>query len=271
MATETRTVPASKTSPECCCDYFFQYSIPSVSYPPVCCGLETGTLYGKLFAFESLFSSTILSSVAYTTGNQYFPRGAGKINDSGGSVWGATGTPTDDSLYLQSGRWTSTIRDSINLNASVTNCTGVEWDGTNTPYAGTQNGGANWGLWLFSGQFSSTIKSSLLYVSAANISAGVSYDAPDSPWILPQSGANSSKFVLQSGQFESTVKTSLIITDAQAPGGGVGSGISDYSPDTVWCINSPPRLIYQSGQFTSTVKSSLNNSGDVDQDQDISL
>jgi hypothetical protein len=142
-------------------------------------------------------------------------------------------------LFLQSGQFSSTLKTSL---ASVQSATGIEWDGTNTPWSA--NGTAK--LYLQSGQFSATLKTSR---AVANSPQGISWDGANSPW------ANSStqKLILQSGQFSATVKTSLSVS-------GVDASPTDVSWDgtnTPWIGATDDKLYLQSGHFSATLKTSV--------------
>ena len=61
---------------------------------------------------------------------------------------------TDDKLYLQSGVFSATIKDSQYIGGVASQVWGISWDGSNTPFSGNNK------LFLQSGQFTSTLKTS---------------------------------------------------------------------------------------------------------------
>jgi len=90
------------------------------------------------------------------------------------SQWDAGSTA--DKLYLQSGQFTATVKDSENVGSVDTTPTGISWDDTNTPWAGSEAGK----LYLQSGQLTSTLKTSE-DVSAVDASGqGIDTDDVDS-------------------------------------------------------------------------------------------
>ncbi len=148
-----------------------------------------------------------------------------------------------DKLYLQSGRFTSTLKTSEYVNAVDISVVGISWDGTNSPWIGSA---AN-KLYLQSGQFTSTLKDSVPTVDTQP--NGISWDGTDTPW----TGDTNLKLYLQSGQFTSTVKTSQSTTTEDEP-----RGISYDGEHTPWCGFDLDKLYLTSGQFTSTLKTSEN-------------
>lgn len=148
----------------------------------------------------------------------------------------------NDKLYLQSGQFTSTLKTSQSVTSIDTGVTGVSYDGTNTPWCGSQADQ----LYLQSGLFTSTLKTSELITSIDLTPIGISWDRTNTPWC----GLSDDKLYLQSGQFTSTLKTSEYI-------GGVTADPYDISYDgtnTPWVGLTPDKLYLQSGQFTSTIK-----------------
>jgi hypothetical protein len=145
-----------------------------------------------------------------------------------------------DKLYLQSGQFTSTIKDSESTGAIEATGNGISWDGTNTPWCGNTDDK----LYLQSGQFTSTLKTSQGVISQSTYIAGITYDGNDTPWCA----GITQKLYLTSGQFTSTIKTSQ----------GLSSTADDISADetnTPW-LGSADKLYLQSGRFTSTIKTS---------------
>ncbi len=194
----------------------------------------------------------------------------------------------DGKLYLTSGTFSSTLKQSEDISAVSASNRAIGWDGTNTPWiesagmahlqsgqftstikvstalgaldSATQGmssttdphtpliGDTNNKIWLTSGQFSTTVKDSVDVTAIDDSVSGISWDGTNSPW----SGSTGDKLYLQSGQFTSTVKTSEYI-------GGIEIGVSDISwngVDTLWVGFTDDKLYLQSGQFTSTLKTS---------------
>lgn len=282
MASSSRIVPANKIPSDCCCDYYFEMRVPTIiSYGPVFCGLTTSAI-GKLFMFDEAFTGTIASSLAHTTSSG-IAQGIGR-NNGESTPWCASdnneppSVPLYSKIFTQSGRFTSTIRQSLNIFSFCLRSYGIEWDGTNTPHIGyaTTSFPYTQKMRLFSGQFSSTIKTSKI-ASASHGSGGagpgtgraigISYDSGHTPWAREPSSAlgDLGKLFLQSGQFTTTLKTSILISSALH----VPSGIGHDEPNTL--TTSSSRLIRFSGQFTSTVKNIINNSSYMTKNTDISL
>lgn len=196
-----------------------------------------------------------------------------------------------DRLYLQSGRFTSTLKTSFAAGGIDTAVSGISWDGTNTPWMGRQADK----MYLQSGQFSSTVLTSQsapdvnpygisydgndtpwcgnstqrLYVAAGQFSSsqiqsvlvsgidtfptGISWDGTNTPWI----GDSANKLYLQSGQITTTLKTSQSISGVDS----TPQGIAADGTDTLWNGTQAQKLYLQSGQFTSTLKTSLSVGG----------
>ncbi len=152
-------------------------------------------------------------------------------------------------LYLQSGQFTSTIKDSEDISGIDINIEGITYDGTNTPWSGNEADK----LYLQSGQFTSTLKDSEDVSGVDNNMTGISWDGTNSPWCGIQAG----KLYLQSGQHTSTLKTSEDVS-------GVDNQPTDISYDgtnTPWSGSEADKLYLTSGQFTSTIKDSEGVSG----------
>ena len=146
-------------------------------------------------------------------------------------------------LYLQSGQFSGTMKTS--LSHIGTFGTGIEWDGTNTPWSLFQNAGGNARLLIQSGKFSATIKASMAASAAVE---GISYDNNGhSPWC----DQVAKKLTLQSGQFSATVKTSI----TSSPFFDI-KGITALETDTAWAKIGADKLMVTSGQFSVTVKTS---------------
>lgn len=150
---------------------------------------------------------------------------------------------TADKLFLQSGQFTSTVKDSEDITSINSNPTGISWDGQNAPWCHVVPSN----LVLQSGQFSSTVKSSVNVAGIDTSVTDVSYDVFNTPWV----GENDKKLYLLSGQFTTTLKTSEDVSAVEAN----PTGISYDNTNTPYS-GQAPRLYLQSGQFTSTLKDS---------------
>ncbi len=163
------------------------------------------------------------------------------------TVWSGAG---DEKLYLQSGQFTSTIKDSEDV-SGVSTPVSIATDATDTPWLDTVDK-----AFIQSGQFTSTIKTSLSFTATDSDMGGISVDqTPNTPLM----GNSANKMWLMSGQFSTTIKDSE----------GIGAidltprGISEDGTNTPWCgqLNTTTftdTVYLQSGQFTSTLKTSLN-------------
>lgn len=148
-----------------------------------------------------------------------------------------------NALYLQSGKFTSTLKTS----RVVAGAKGITFDGTDTYHAGTSNT-----LFLTSAQFTSTVKDSENVTTIEGNLNDMSFDGTDTPYL----GTQNDKFYLQSGAFTSTLKTSGAHPNTQ-PNGISFDGVD--TPSTGWF---PDKMYLHSGQFTTTVKSSRSESND---------
>ncbi len=147
-------------------------------------------------------------------------------------------------LFLQSGKFSSTLKTSQDVSAIDIESLGISWNGTDTPWTGRIADK----LYLTSGQFSSTLKTSES-IGAIDISPlGMSWDGVNTPW----TGLADVKLYLQSGQFTSTLKTSLLVSAVDT----VPTGMSYDGTNTPWSGFTDKKLYLQSGQFTSTLKTS---------------
>jgi len=148
-------------------------------------------------------------------------------------------------LYLQSGQFTSTIKDSEYVGGIDTYPWGISWDDSDTLW----NAANIDRHYLMSGQFTSTIKASKAVLGGELAPTGISWDGTNTPW----AGLIDIKLFLTSGKFTSTLKTSRYV-------GGINlylHGISYDGTNTPWTgSNSPASLFLTSGQFTSTIKTS---------------
>ena len=151
-------------------------------------------------------------------------------------------------LYLQSGQFSSTIKDSLAVGGIDSDPAGISYDvNGHTPWSGDS---AN-RLYLQSGQFSSTLKTSLGVGGVDSKPVGISYDINGhTPW----AGDTSNSLYLNSGQFESTMKTSLNVVGIDSQPHGISYDANGHTP---WIGKTNRKLYLNSGQFESTVKTSL--------------
>jgi len=152
-------------------------------------------------------------------------------------------------LYLTSGEFTSTIKDSEDIGGIDTAPQGISYDIANTPWSGTTADK----LYLQSGKITSTLKTSESVGAVDTQPTDITYDANgDTPWV----GKTDQKLYLQSGQFTSTIKTSNGHPDTSATGISI-----DDVPDTYTVGTNDDKLTRLSGEFTSTIKSQYQVSG----------
>ncbi len=121
-----------------------------------------------------------------------------------------------DTLWRGSGFFTSTIKDSQDINSVDGRSEGIAWDGTDTLVAGD----AQQLLIQFSGQFTSTIKQthdvSLLNTGALH---GISWDDTNGDTLIVTSGSSfDDKLFRLSGKFTSTVHSSRLVGDIVTSG-----------------------------------------------------
>ncbi len=207
------------------------------------------------------------------------------------TIWSGA---TDEKLYLQSGQFTSTIKDSEDVSAvdtpgtSATTQVDAPWMGLVTDKAYLQSGlftstlktsldmtsvdsdmqGISWDntntpvmgnsankMFLTSGQFTTTIKDSEGTGAFDVTPRGISWDATDTPW---QGQLNTTTFgdtlYLQSGQFTSTLKTSQSVNAIDTSANDVS--FSAGTGDTPWIGAAADKLYLTSGQFSSTLHDS---------------
>jgi len=159
------------------------------------------------------------------------------------TLWTGSG---GDKLYLQSGRFESTIKDSEDVSGIDASSYGIEWDGTDVVWCG----GTDVKLYLQSGLFTATLKDSENISGIDTGPRGISEDGTNTPWI----GIQADKLYLQSGKFTSTLKDSLDISGKDvAP-----QDISWDGTNTPWVGGASKKLYLYSGQFSSTIKDSEN-------------
>ena len=171
----------------------------------------------KHILYSGLMTTTVKASIANTYDNQ--PRGISS-DDDGHVIHAGIAA---DKLYWASGKYTNTLKDSEDVSAVDTVPEGVSWDGTNTPWVGSQ--GAK--MYLQSGKFASVIKdSALVPAGGGKISFDIGWNGTDTLLTGPAAGGTT-WFWKISGQFTTTVKTSLEMSAAL---GAVSRGIEtdDY-------------------------------------------
>ncbi len=171
------------------------------------------------------------------------------------------GEPTDK-LFLQSGQFTSTIKDSEDVTA-IANAESIASTGVDTPWLDD-----NEKAYLTSGQFTATLKTSLDVNSVDSDANGISWDGVNTPI----SGNSGNKLYLTSGQFTTTIKDSVAIGAIDF----TPRGISYDGTNTPWAgqlnlMTFGDTLYLQSGQFTSTLKTSLDVNAIDNSVQDISF
>ena len=165
---------------------------------------------------------------------------------------GLQGTNT---LYLQSGQFTATVKTSTEIESAIEVPVGISWDGVDTPIAGRDSGDTVRKLYIVSGQFTTTIKESEDITASSGNLRSISIDLTNVPYSDRKGG--DSRLVLQSGQISSTLKTSQSVAAVD----NVIEGISYDGINTPWTGGSANKLYLQSGQFTSTLKTSEDVSG----------
>ena len=188
------------------------------------------------------------------------------------------GSSTNQKLYLQSGQFSATMKDSEDVSAVDGQPGGIEWDGTNSAWAGDGDNK----YYLQSGKFSATIKTSIASGRTGD-TGGVSWDGTNSPISdsadtqatdISDTGGNTAwsgssgneTMYLQSGQFSATVKASLNVQAIES----IFRAMSWDGVNTPWGGISNDKLYLQSGQFSVTMKTSLDVSGVNQQTQGIS-
>lgn len=156
-------------------------------------------------------------------------------------------------LFLQSGRFTSTVKTSqvVNGGSSAT-VRGVSSNSVDTPWVGHNAnlfGGTK--MYMQSGQFTSTLKTSTTIpgLGPNDQANGISTDGEGNTAVLSNPPANT-RLILFSGEFTTTVKSSVSI------GAGGGAGLSWMKDDVMWCDEANDKLKIQSGHITSTLKTS---------------
>ncbi len=179
---------------------------------------------GKLLLSSIVDTAAVTDTIAATTIDTLWSDGTGGAK-----------------LYLQSGQFTSTVRQSRSVSGIDTNPNAIGWDGTNTPWVGVTAKK----LYLQSGQFSSTLNTSFYIGGSEGNVAGIAWDGTDTPWC----GSSANKMFLQSGQFASAVKDSLSIAAIDTHITGISWDGTNYP----WSGNTADKLYLQSGPFTSTL------------------
>ena len=163
--------------------------------------------------------------------------------------WDGTNTPvcgflTEDELLLISGQFTSIIKDSEDVTGVDSTPQGISWNGTDTPWVGSQADK----LYLQSGQFTSTLKTSEDISGVDATVTGIETDddvsrygggGPPATANTPWAGSTDNKLYLQSGQFTSTLKDSIDVTSVESnPDGNswdlTNTSWSGYNGDKVY-------------------------------------
>ena len=164
----------------------------------------------KLYLTSGQFSTTLkTSAIPLVLSGQTNPIGISADNvNTPWSLPFILSLPNFDQqaeLFLQSGRFTTTIKTSQIVTGIATRPSSISSDGTNTPWCSTTAADLVIKLFLQSGQFTSTVKTSEDVAAIDDLPTGITYDGTNTPW----QGSEADKFYLTSGQFTSTLKTSL--------------------------------------------------------------
>ena len=153
---------------------------------------------------------------------------------------------TSSKIYLLSGQFTTTVKDSESWVAAVYGAPmGMDFSEEDT-FVTQPN--PSYKLKIISGQFTSTIKDSQSIQSVEVSPNGISCDNTNTHW----SGNNGIKLYLQSGQITSTIKDSQSVSSVDTS----PTGISPDGINTAWSGATASKLYLQSGMFTSTIKDS---------------
>jgi hypothetical protein len=165
------------------------------------------------------------------------------------TLWTET---TNDKLYLQSGQFTSTIKDS--LSAAGLNPEGISVDAFgDVPYCNNSK------LYKQSGQFSSTVKTSLS-LSYTDTHRGITVDDNDTI-LIGSDNFSASKIRRNSGQFSSTVKDSASVYGIDTYAEGISLTNWNAIP---WVGRLADKLYLQRGIFTQVITSQAVNTVDTD-------
>ncbi len=199
----------------------------------------------KMFFMQGTFSTTILASGDI----------AGVSGIKGDVTWDGIdigvpdkkGPTPDDFLLHVSGRFTTTIKNSIRLTI-VGRVGGISWTaGLDTMFADENSQK----MFFSSGRFSSTILSSfdtgVFFVRSAIV------DGCDSMYSTGNAQSDPSKLVHMSGQITSTVKTSLNIASLMTQ---AVSGIG-WDDKNTGAIDNTDKIVLLSGRFSTTIKASI--------------
>jgi hypothetical protein len=161
------------------------------------------------------------------------------------TIWASNGGVGVAKLYLTSGEFSSTLKDSEAIGGYSGYPVDVSYDG-NIPWV-TSNDDK---LFLQSGLITSTVKTSLSTSSIGDNAVGVSTTPDVNTPIVEQ---DNNKFYLLSGQFTTTIKLSMTVPAAvQTPRS------TSYSGGNIAVIGIAAATVFlYSGVFTSTVKDSV--------------
>ncbi len=155
-------------------------------------------------------------------------------------------------LRIQSGQFTSTVKDSIASTANTQAISRVDSDVTPSTLITVAGSDKHFKL---SGQFTSTVKASL------NVNTTFGETEPranqgDGQGNSTLTGLTLDKLFHISGQFSSTVKDSLNVGVVYSAGQPEECNI-DGVGNTSWCAATPDDLFLTSGHFTTTLKLSI--------------
>ena len=190
----------------------------------------------KIYIHSGQFTSTIKDSTATTS--------AADVSASDANI---PYSEDSDKLVLLSGIVTSTVKDSVSITAIDTDPRGCSWDGTNTPWAGSQ---AN-KLYLQSGQFTSTLKTSY---ATGIFPGGISTDDVNSRLGLPTSiymNGRMARFALGKPT-DVSAQASDFVTDTYNTGNGVIYSALTADQKTDWGVSVWYNLMEASGTGTDS-------------------
>jgi len=153
-----------------------------------------------------------------------------------------------EKTFVLSGKFSSTVRSSVDHSAYLYSAQGVSPGTVNTLVCGD---GADLGIpddeevYLFSGKMTSTIKESLRVGITWGTPLGISNDDINTTWV------ENNHFYFFSGQITTTVK------DSYTYGSSDREGIGFDGTDTLSCGYTNDKLTRYSGRFTSTIRDSV--------------
>ncbi len=171
----------------------------------VWCGQGPAKLYLQSGSVGA-FSATIKTSVGVATGD------VADISDDGTNALHSH--ETSDKIILSSGKFTTTVKSSVDFTAVDNDITGCSTDGTDIWSCGTEADK----LYKSSGFASLTLKDSQAIGVTTNPS-GISWNGTDTPW----TSFTGAKLYLQSGQFSVTLKTSRDVSGIDTQPHGIST------------------------------------------------